>query len=112
MARSPAKARNKDRDEFPLHDRVRENDQRKDNEHQMSQRQGIVRIKDEVERKTKIPKDLQHLVNQGKVPIEKKTIEEKQHKSSSNTRDDFETAGWNERRRNDDLRRKQWKKDK
>ena len=37
-------------------------------------RQSITRIKDEIERKTKIPKALQHLSNQGKT--ERKTIQE------------------------------------
>ena len=39
-------------------------------------RQGITRIKDEIERKTKIPKAVQHLVSQGKSLSGKKTIEE------------------------------------
>ena len=38
-------------------------------------RQGITRIKDEIERRTKIPKALQHLVNQGTTVSERKTIE-------------------------------------
>ena len=37
-------------------------------------RQGITRIKDEIERRTKIPKTLQHFVNQGKTLSEWKTI--------------------------------------
>ena len=39
-------------------------------------RQSIVRIMDDVARKTRIPKDLQYLVNQGKAMNEKKTFEE------------------------------------
>ena len=39
-------------------------------------RQSITRIKDEIERKTKIPKALQHLSNKGKTLSERKTIQE------------------------------------
>ena len=39
-------------------------------------RQSISRIKDEIERKTKIPKALQHLSNQGKILNERKSIQE------------------------------------
>ena len=39
-------------------------------------RQGITRVKDEIERRTNIPKALQPLVNQGKTLGERKTIEE------------------------------------
>ena len=46
-------------------------------------KQGIVRIKDEVERNTKIPKDFQHFVNQGKVLSEKKTIAENNIKAGA-----------------------------
>ena len=46
-------------------------------------RQGTTRIKDESERRTKIPKALQHLVNQG---------------STLSERDDLETAGRDGRR--------------
>ena len=52
--------------EVLLHNRVRENDQRKDNQHFNATRdKSITRMKDEVETKTKIPKALQHLSNQG-----------------------------------------------
>ena len=40
-------------------------------------RQSITRIKDEIERKTKIPKALQHLSKKAKTLIERKTIQEK-----------------------------------
>ena len=46
-------------------------------------RQGTTRIKDESDRRTKIPKALQHLVNQG---------------GTLSERDDLETAGRDERR--------------
>ena len=39
-------------------------------------RQSMTRIKDEIERKTKIPKASQHLSNQGKTLSERKTIQE------------------------------------
>ena len=39
-------------------------------------RQSTTRIKDELERKTKVPKALQHLSNQGKTLSERKTIQE------------------------------------
>ena len=46
-------------------------------------RQGITRIKDEMERRTKIPKALQHIVNQGKTSSERKTIEESNIKNEN-----------------------------
>ena len=39
-------------------------------------RQSITRSRDEIERKTKIPKALQHFSKQGKTPTERKTIQE------------------------------------
>ena len=39
-------------------------------------RQFVTRVKDEIERKTKIPAALQHFSNQGKKLSEKKTIQE------------------------------------
>ena len=42
-----------------------------------------MRIKDEVETKTKIPKDIQHFVSQGKALSENKTIEENNMKAGA-----------------------------
>ena len=43
-------------------------------------RQSITRIKDQISRKTKIPKDLQHLVNQGRALSEHEDCGRKQYK--------------------------------
>ena len=61
-------------------------------------RQSTTRIKDEIERRTKIPKALQHIVNQGKTLSEEKTIDECSREECNNSRDDLETARWDERR--------------
>ena len=43
-------------------------------------RRSITRIKDEIERRTKIPKALQHLVNRGKTLNRKEDYRRQQHK--------------------------------
>ena len=48
----------------------------KTNSNRCDWRQSITRIKDEIERKTKIPKALQHFSNQGKTQSERKAIQE------------------------------------
>ena len=59
---------------YPPHDSIRKNKQRKYNQHQSRPETRDRKIKEEDERKTKIPQDILYIVNEGKAPSEKQTI--------------------------------------
>ena len=74
-----------------------------------NRRQSITRIKDEIERKTKIPEALQHLSNQGKILSERKTIQENNMMNKATLEMTLRLQGGMRRRWNDDLRRISWR---